>query len=289
MALIDPVYFSFVNISMANYKEIWNYYPQLIGLEEEWLPITDIIQPGVVNDKYLISNYGRVYDIPRNVIKPQFLTNCNYLRVNLAHYDVPGSRAHSVHRIVMKAFNPIDNPELFQVNHKDEIKTHDWLWNLEWLTCSDNRVYSINTGLIKVRGEDNYNASITNEQADQIGYLIANSNMTYPEISEYLQVPKKVVENIANGNSWVHVCEKYNLDKIYRNPPAASIQQIHAICRFIQDYTKSNIIGFGQRLDFYRKAAISAGMNPESPTSIRLIERLYYKLTHKDICNQYDY
>ena len=48
-----------------------------------------------------------------------------------------------VHRIICQAFFPIDNPELYQVNHKDSDKKNNCKDNLEWCTNKDNQLHSI--------------------------------------------------------------------------------------------------------------------------------------------------
>lgn len=46
-----------------------------------------------------------------------------------------------VHRIVAKAYIP--NPDnLPEVNHKDEVRNHNWVENLEWCTRNYNLQYS---------------------------------------------------------------------------------------------------------------------------------------------------
>ena len=46
-----------------------------------------------------------------------------------------------VHRVVLKTFNPIDNMDSMEVNHKDEDKTNNCLSNLEWTTHAENVRY----------------------------------------------------------------------------------------------------------------------------------------------------
>ena len=43
-----------------------------------------------------------------------------------------------LHRLVLHAFNPIDNESLYQVNHIDHNRTNNNLINLEWVTPKEN-------------------------------------------------------------------------------------------------------------------------------------------------------
>ena len=67
-----------------------------------------------------------------------------------------------VHRLVAEFFipNPLNKP---QVNHRDGIKFNNFVENLEWVTQSENERHAVATGL-KKSGEDNYLASLTDEQ-----------------------------------------------------------------------------------------------------------------------------
>lgn len=46
-----------------------------------------------------------------------------------------------VHRLVLETFNPIENMNKMQVNHKDENKENNNLTNLEWMTSKENCNY----------------------------------------------------------------------------------------------------------------------------------------------------
>ena len=51
-------------------------------------------------------------------------------------------KTYRAHRMVLETFSPIENPELFVVDHIDGIKTHNALNNLRWLTKEENTTAS---------------------------------------------------------------------------------------------------------------------------------------------------
>ena len=92
---------------------------------------------------YKISSYGRVYSVPRQatsggIIKPSYSTS-GYLQTHLCKDSK--CKTFQIHRLVAKHFleNPYGLPE---VNHKDECKNNNCVWNLEYCT----RVYNQNYG-----------------------------------------------------------------------------------------------------------------------------------------------
>ena len=101
---------------------------------------------------YQVSNLGRVRSLDRYVkqwrdglkpVKGQIIKPCvrsihnQYYYVNLWK---SGVIKHYVHRLVAQAFLP--NPDnLPQVNHKNECKWDNAVWNLEWCTREYNCKY----------------------------------------------------------------------------------------------------------------------------------------------------
>lgn len=58
-------------------------------------------------------------------------------------------KTYKLHRLVMMAFEPIENMEQMEVNHKDGNKLHNSLDNLEWCTASYNQKHAFHLGLQK--------------------------------------------------------------------------------------------------------------------------------------------
>lgn len=72
-----------------------------------------------------------------------------------------------VHRLVMLAFEPIDNADGMEVNHKDLNRRNNFLWNLEWLTKPDNMAHAAANNVMPY-GEHHKESKLTSEQVRQI-------------------------------------------------------------------------------------------------------------------------
>lgn len=88
---------------------------------------------------YAVTSCGRVWSYRNNKFLKPGCTTSGYFQVVLCKDGK--NYPKYVHRIVAETY--IDNPNnLQQINHKDEIKYHNWINNLEWCTPK----YNINYG-----------------------------------------------------------------------------------------------------------------------------------------------
>ena len=87
---------------------------------------------------YAITSCGKVWSYKsKKFLKPGLL-NTGYLLITLCKNGE--LKQFLVHRLVAEAYLP--NPHnLPQVNHKDEVKTHNWINNLEWCDAKYNNNY----------------------------------------------------------------------------------------------------------------------------------------------------
>lgn len=85
---------------------------------------------------YSISNLGNVRnDKTNHILKPQK----NIYGYNVILLYDNGKPLHcQIHRLVLEAFNPVENIENLQVNHIDCNRSNNNLNNLEWTTPSEN-------------------------------------------------------------------------------------------------------------------------------------------------------
>lgn len=117
-----------------------------------------------------------------------------------------------LHRLVAGAFipNPENKPE---VNHKDGIKSHNYVNNLEWVTPSENILHAYRNGFKHQNtGEKNHNTKIKQKDAELICKLLEENKLSMREIAEIIGCNKTIVKNIIAKKAWVEISEKYNID-----------------------------------------------------------------------------
>ena len=94
--------------------------------------------------RYKVNALGEVFSVKRN-IKLSETIDCNgYVKFCL--YKDGKTHQVKLHRIVAEAFipNPLNKRE---VNHIDGDKKNNAVWNLEWVTSSENSRHATITGL----------------------------------------------------------------------------------------------------------------------------------------------
>lgn len=88
---------------------------------------------------YAVTSCGKVWSYRRNKFLKPFQVTKGYLVVDLRK---PGKRKLAkVHRLVLATYNPVENMDILEVNHLDEVKTNNCLSNLEWVTTKENVNY----------------------------------------------------------------------------------------------------------------------------------------------------
>lgn len=136
--------------------------------DEEWRPVVGY------EGYYEVSNLGTVrgidrYDCKGRRIKGKVLQkkveHTGYVSTVLTRNGKP--KSYKVHRLVAEAFIP--NPDnLPQVNHKDEDKSNNTVWNLEWCTEKYNRNYGTAT---KRQAQQMINRKDTSKKVIQKDFL----------------------------------------------------------------------------------------------------------------------
>lgn len=166
-------------------------------MKETWKPVVGF------EDRYKVSNFGRVKNYKRRLVLKQRLSVWGYPVVCL--WD--GSKKHTmvVHRMVAKAF--IKNPEnRSDVNHKDCNKTNNFVKNLEWCTPLENSQHAVKNGkLDHFLGENHRNNKLTIQQVKDIKNEYAAGKTTHRKLAAKYGVAKNSISNILNGRAWKRV------------------------------------------------------------------------------------
>ena len=208
-------YFNIPTIEIIDdHKEVWRF------------AILNKNQDLETQRRYLISNYGRVFDlkdhqimIPKARIKSS--NGYYYQEVKLLN-DYGVSPHYFVHRLVALAFIPQVEDKPF-VNHIDACPEHNWVWNLEWCNASENYWHANKMGLVKhARGEARPNSMWTDDEIRLICSLMAEGHKAtyiYKLVGDILKDEKVTYErvrslykHIIHQTHWTHISKDYDID-----------------------------------------------------------------------------
>jgi len=192
-----------VEINRVYYRS--NMITPIVLLDEEYryIPFTDCIG-------YMASNHGNVYNPMSRILITQHIGTSGY-KVCKIH-----GKNQGVHRLVLQAFNPILDPENYDVNHKDTNKQNNWLYNLEWMTRSENIIHAFANNLAK-QGEQHPNSKFTEAQVHIICKALEDG-ISYKDICdiiglEYNHNMCTFLHKIKSGRSWKPISSLYNIQQ----------------------------------------------------------------------------
>ena len=97
------------------------------------------------NTQYFVTTCGRIWSGLSHKFLKQYNDGRGYMKLTLM---INGEKHNmKVHKMVAECYiNNSDNKPL--VNHKDGIKSHNWVSNLEWSTRSENVKHAYDNNLI---------------------------------------------------------------------------------------------------------------------------------------------
>ena len=152
---------------------------------------------------YQVSNYGNIRSfMDKNgqkrvlLLKPQNATG-GYFVARL--YKNHKGKTIKIHRIVATTFIP--NPHNYpMINHKDEDKTNNCVWNLEWCNNSYNQLYGALPEKKRILNTNHPSKSVPVKQFTLEGKLVAE----YPSQSEAARktgIPQSCICNKCAGKT----------------------------------------------------------------------------------------
>lgn len=161
---------------------------------------------------YQVSDKGRVKSLPRRMRKKELIltstsNGTGYMIVNL--YKDKKRKSHLVHRLVLSAFNPVEDSNNLEVNHKN-FETHDnRLSNLEWCTKQENMDHYFSNNrerdLSSNSGENHHLSKFTDEEVIYIRKAYATGQYKISEIAEWTFSSEETIRMIVKGLTWKHL------------------------------------------------------------------------------------
>lgn len=214
-----------------------------ISRDEMWLPIPQSLIP-FVKPYYYISTKGRVWSTVINGQMSLAKATNGYLTVMLSRENMESIRV-LVHRIEMLLFKWIPGCEQLEVNHIDGDKENLDLYNLEWVTSSENKLHAYANNLRK-KGERHPMSTHTESQVRKIceGLEQKLPLRTCAVLAgmESNDTNEKFVSDIKHGVIWTDISSQYNIPK-ERNNQLFSDNEIHQICKLMeQGLTNKEIV-----------------------------------------------
>ena len=153
---------------------------------------------------YEVSDLGRVCSLKwgKHRILKQSDNSAGYPHVNL--FANGKRKTRMVHLLVAEAFlGPC--PEGHEVNHKDGVKRHNDVMNLEWVTSAENSAHAERLGLVNhAHGERQGRSKLTAAQVIEMRRLHAEG-ASQRELAKRFVVSRPNVGHIVNFKTWRHV------------------------------------------------------------------------------------
>lgn len=149
-------------------------WKQLISIKNQW--------------PFYVSNLGRVITTTSKI---------SYGSLNDKGYKVVkiDGKPFYVHRLVMLAFHGHDDKF---VNHKDGNKRNNKLENLEYLTCLENNIHAIETGLRKITYNGHKSRPVL--QMDSLGNIL-HEFPSAAEASRHVNVHQNNITAVCRGKN----------------------------------------------------------------------------------------
>lgn len=242
---------------------------QFIPAMEFWKPITNKSVPNV-KPFYWISDLGRAFNTNTNRFIPQFDdAKRGYLLITLATDN--GNITKSVHRIVMIEFVGFDpDPKKNEVDHISGIKYNNSIYNLRWVSGSENITAAYDNGLMP-SGEDSPMSILSNDDVRNICQMMQDNvdrHVIYDFImSKGVSSPSSVFYSIYNRVTWKRISNEYTFANYKERSKVFSDPEIHQICK-----------GLEMNLN-HRDIIISLGIDPNMLSRAEL-DNMYTFISH---------
>lgn len=139
-------------------------------------------------------------------------TKCIYkVSLNGAYYKVPVSikgtrKTFLIHRCVAETFIKNTYDKNMVVNHKNGIKTDNFVENLELVTYSENALHAFKTGLRKIYGVENPSSKLSISDVEFIikNYKKRDKEFGAKALATKYSVHESTITRIVTGKTYVN-------------------------------------------------------------------------------------
>ena len=228
----------------------------------------------------MISTYGRVWHRYLHKYLSQGINGAGYNYIMMSTSE--GPKPIQIHRIMMIVFNPVMNYETLDVNHRNGIKSDNYIWNLEWATRQENIIHAYNHNLMH-KGELHPTAKMTEEDVKKIIELLPkvgdSKQLTSKQIIEIVgnsNISEKMVDDIRKKSSWSYLTE--NINFVQRTHRLFDESEVYQLCNYFETTYRNNLT----INDHCRNALISIGRTPDS-NLVDTVRKIYNKKYYPNI------
>jgi len=154
-----------------------------------------------IKDYYIINDKGEIYSDNSGLMKTRNKGNTEYQIINFQQLDGT-KKTYRVHRLVLMAFNPVNNMNDLEVNHIDGDKKNNSLQNLEWCISSENQQHAFKMGLQKARKEEASNFSKLKKEDIEKIFLLRQQGWTHQMIANEVGCSRSNISYILSKKTW---------------------------------------------------------------------------------------
>lgn len=165
---------------------------------------------GNLYDKYEISDKGNIRNTKTHKIYKQNLGTKGYMQYTLYLGRDDNKKSivinMEVHRAVAETFIPNLN-NLPVVNHKNGIKTFNYVENLEWCTVKYNIIHARDNGLLNLEPSDGINNPKSKLSIEDIEYIRTHYKIdkTCKDLMLLFNVSKSTIQNAYHKRTYKRV------------------------------------------------------------------------------------
>ena len=161
-------------------------------------------------NNYYVTTCGKIFSFKFCKFKElkTFFSDSGYKRVCIYTPDGAQKKVF-IHRVIAETF--IENKEKKeQVNHKNGIKTDNYVKNLEWLTASENTKHAWdNKKMSNKKGRNGMSlkkdAFMLTEEKVLLARKLRKTGKSFKEISKEMNVPITTITRAIKGQTWKNI------------------------------------------------------------------------------------